>query len=240
MSQVWNEVFNNWGFASNLMAELIGAAVTLAGVAIIARIWTQHQRWLPTALAFQRLRSYGLHILNLSTGHLGHGFAAEVPNWTPSGALEVLEQYVGDGKEAGEQRATISADAWKDLGAAVVTEFDRLEKLLGNYPFIFADNPTLFRRYALLDSVTDTLRACLEVIVGEDEKQAPGLLEALQGQLPNHVIGCVVASAYLLQEVDKTHRPAAAGDAFAIRQVSAYSRYMEPRYRAYEMGTTND
>jgi len=145
--------------------------------------------------------------------------------------MNAIEQYVGELDGARERRGEVSTKDWVSLGRLLVSEYERLDRSLINYGFVFSEDHSLFKRYAMLDLQVEKLRGCIDVL-DERRAHAPALVKMLQERLPSDAIDCVVSAIFMYAETQKSE--GGDPDAFAIRSMSAYSRYMEPRYRAYQ------
>ena len=229
---MWDQAIHDWGFVSNILAELIGVFVLGVLLALAVRIWTSRQRRTPKSLAVRRLQSFGLHVIQQAAGALGYGFVADRKDWSWTGAVEYLTPLLEPGIEGQQRRKGIDREEWLWLAKTIVREFDRLDARLQSYQFIFAENKRIFERYALLDADIDAVGAALEVLE-DPQHQVSGLLEALQGMLPSRVFPCVIGAVLLVGVTQDIKIKRVRSDDEGIRSTAAYVSQMEQKYQEY-------
>jgi hypothetical protein len=232
LADFWNEAIENWGFVSNIFAEVFGAIILGGLIAAGFKLWTDRQRRLPSSLAIHRLSAFGLHVIEQAAGAFGYGFPADRQDWSWGQAAEYVAPYLEPGKEGQDRRDQIDRAEWTWLARAIVREFDRLDGRLQNYQFIFEEQRQIFERYTLLDADIDAVRAALEVL-GSPEHQATALPEALHRILPSRVFPCVISAILLVGLTQEMKIERISSDAEGIRATAAYVSYMEPKYQDY-------
>jgi len=232
LGDLWNEAIENWGFVSNVLAELIGAVVLGGLLALALRIWTDRQRRTPKSLAVHRLQSFGLHVIEQSSAILGYGFPAERGDWSWASAVEHLLPFLEVDTEANDRRETVALKDWIWLARVVVREFDRLDARLAPYGFVLTDSRRLYDRFAILDQDVEAVRATLEVL-DDKERAVPALRQTLEKLLPRQILPCIISSVVLVGVTQEIKKQPFSNDAVATRSIGDYASFMEPRYQAH-------